>query len=100
MHSPLLMNNPSSALWDSALRRARSSEYRAPAETIVGIPHEAYFGVLAHHVAFHQAVLIARDDRYGRRFDAYPTVPPYLVFEQRDAVNFDHRARFSEVQGA
>jgi hypothetical protein len=57
-------------------------------------------GVLAHQVAFDLAMLILGDDRYGSRFDASATVPPYLVFEQRNPVNLDRRARLSEVQGA
>jgi hypothetical protein len=56
--------------------------------------------VLAHQAAFHLAVLIARDDRNGGRFDACTTVPPYLTFEQRNPVNLDQCAQFSEGQGA
>ena len=68
--------------------------------TIVGISHQAYFGVLARQVAFDPAVPIAGDHRYGRRFYAHTIVRPYLVFEQRNPVNLDQRGRFSKVQGA
>ena len=67
---------------------------------VVGTLTRRISGVLAHQVAFDLDVLIARDDRYGSRFHARTTVPPYLVFEQGDPVNLDQRAWFSEVQGA
>lgn len=54
--------------------------------------------MLAHQVAFDLDVLIARDDRYGSRFDACTVAPPYLMFKQGNPVNLDQRAQFSEGQ--